>query len=345
MRASRLRHALAAGGVSLPRTGGIVLVGPDGLEDAVDLPRDRLTVVSPFRPVHDAFAAAGYAIRPDCSDLSEQAAAIVCLPRARDHARARIAEASGCLVPGAQVIVDGSRTDGIDGFARACRAEGIALSEPVAKAHGKVFALSADDVPAGWAAQPRSVGGGFVTMPGVFSADGPDPGSMLLAAALPAVLPARLVDLGAGWGYLSAAALTRQGPERIDLVEADHVTLDCARRNVHDPRAHFHWADARDFRPDRPAGGVICNPPFHQGRRADPELGLSFIAAAAGMLARDGILWLVANRHLPYRDALARLFREAAEVGGSNAFSVWQASGPLSQKPGAGVPQRRPSRP
>ena len=53
--------------------------------------------------------------------------------------------------------------------------------------------------------------GGFTTVPGVFSADAPDRGSVLLAAALPAKLPARVADLGAGWGYLSRAILARDG--------------------------------------------------------------------------------------------------------------------------------------
>jgi 16S rRNA (guanine1207-N2)-methyltransferase len=44
----------------------------------------------------------------------------------------------------------------------------------------------------------------MVTRPGVFSADGPDPASQALAAHLPEKLPTRMVDLGAGWGWLSA---------------------------------------------------------------------------------------------------------------------------------------------
>lgn len=150
-----------------------------------------------------------------------------------------------------------------------------------------------------WAAAPRTVEGGFVTRPGVFSAEGVDRGSALFAAALPAKLGPKVVDLGAGWGYLSRAVLAREGVKRLDLVEAEAEALDCARANVTDPRARFHWADATRFRPESLVETVVMNPPFHLGREADAGLGLAFIAAARGMMAPDGVLWLVANRHLP----------------------------------------------
>ena len=47
----------------------------------------------------------------------------------------------------------------------------------------------------------------------------------------------RIVDLGAGWGFLARAILARDGVRQLDLVEAEAAALDCARRNVTDPRA------------------------------------------------------------------------------------------------------------
>jgi 16S rRNA (guanine1207-N2)-methyltransferase len=71
------------------------------------------------------------------------------------------------------------------------------------------------------------------------------------------------------------------------------------------------------------------NPPFHQGRDADPGLGIAFIGAAARMLSPPGVLWLVANRHLPYDRALTALFRDIQDIGGDAAFRVIRASHPL----------------
>jgi 16S rRNA (guanine1207-N2)-methyltransferase len=153
-----------------------------------------------------------------------------------------------------------------------------------------------------------------------------------LAEALPAKLPSRVIDLGAGWGYLGRAILARDGVKALDLVEADAHALACARQNVTDPRARFHWADAMTFRPDHLADAVVMNPPFHLGRDADPALGIGFLQAARRMLAPSGTLWLVANRTLPYLQPLAALFREVEDIGGSAAFRLIRASGPVRMR-------------
>ncbi len=53
---------------------------------------------------------------------------------------------------------------------------------------------------------------------------------------LPAQLPARMADLGAGWGYLSRAVLDRPGVTSLDVIEAEALALDCAKANLPDPR-------------------------------------------------------------------------------------------------------------
>jgi 16S rRNA (guanine1207-N2)-methyltransferase len=47
------------------------------------------------------------------------------------------------------------------------------------------------------------------------------------------------------------------------------------------------------------------------------------------MLSPPGVLWLVANRHLPYDRVLTTLFREVQDIGGDAAFRVIRASHPI----------------
>lgn len=282
-------------------------------------------VIHGFRPDHDAHLAAGRTV--SVAPEGAYAAACVFLPRSREAGRDMIARAMEMLPPGAPVLVDGAKTDGVDGILRSARKHVGGVSEAVSKAHGKTFRLSAGPAPESFRAPERSAEG-MTTPAGGFSAGRVDPGSRLLAQALPARLPGHVVDLGAGWGWLGAQALAREGVERIDLVEAEHAALEAARANVADPRAAFHWADAARWAPEAPADMVIANPPFHAGRRPDPSLGIAFVRAAARILGPRGILMMVANRHLPYEAAIAEAFRDHAEIGGDAAYKIVRAERP-----------------
>ena len=326
MRSARLELALQSGALVLPATGAIAVIRPRIGDDLSLLPKERVTVVTGFRPDHDAFAQQGYTVSP--ATTGPYAAAIVCLPRAKADARGMLADAASVVTTGGPIVVDGQKTDGVDSILKDLRGL-VPVSEALAKAHGKIFSFTAGPELVAWRAEPKMLTDGFKTRPGVFSPDGPDRGSELLAAALPAKLPARVVDLGAGWGYLSRAILTRDGVISVDLVEAEDAALSCARFNVTDPRAVFHWADAAEFRPSQPVGAVVCNPPFHTSRNADPAIGVAFLTAAHRMLAPPGTLYLVANRHLPYDRTLVTLFRDVEEIGLDRAFKLTRAAFPI----------------
>lgn len=308
--------------------GRILLLGAEAGDDLSPFDPARTQVAQGFFPDHQAIAARGYeAVVTPAGDFD---GAVVFVPRSRALGRARIAAAVALLRPEAQLWIDGQKTDGIDAVLREIRTL-ASVDEVHSRAHGKIFKVIAPDagwVPEDWAERVTEVVPGMVTRPGVFSADGPDPGSQALVAALPDKLPTRIVELGCGWGWLGAQLLARRGVETLHLVEADAAALDCAKRNLSDERAQFHWADARDFRLPDPVNGVVMNPPFHDGRAGDPRLGIGFIQTAAALLTGAGRLWMVANRHLPYEEPLRAAFAEVEEIAGDSRFKVLTASGP-----------------
>ncbi|WP_374635180.1 class I SAM-dependent methyltransferase [Paracoccus sp. (in: a-proteobacteria)] len=310
-----------------PPEGRTLLIGADASTDLDMFDAARIAIVQENFADFQALKARGLDVATAVA--GEFDAAVVFLSRARAATRARIAAAVQHLRPGATLWIDGQKTDGIDAVMKELRA--LAPVEGVqSRAHGKIFGLTLPQpgwLPADWAARDHEVAPGMVTRPGVFSADGPDPASQALIAHLPEKLPTRMVDLGAGWGWLSAQMLQRPGLEVLHLVEADAVALDCARRNVTDPRAQFHWADALEFRLPEPVNGVVMNPPFHQGRAAAPKLGAGFIRTAAALLTGAGRLWMVANRHLPYEQVLRECFADVSELGGDNRFKILTATG------------------
>ncbi|MFQ6547590.1 class I SAM-dependent methyltransferase [Aestuariibius sp. 2305UL40-4] len=301
----------------------IVVFGARQNDDLSALPKEAVQIVQGMKPDHDAWKEHGYAVSPDIP--GEADIAIVLLPRAKALARDWIARAMA--ISREAVILDGQKEDGIDSLLRELRAWG-AVEDVLAKAHGKIARLSPGIALPNWRDPgPRRVAGSFYTSAGVFSADKIDRGSAMLASALPS-LAGRVVDLGAGWGYLSHHILLQPGVTALDLVEADHAALACARRNISDVRATFHWADAHRWTPEDAADAVVSNPPFHSGRKADLDLGRGFVRDAARMLSPRGAFHMVANRHLPYEAVLVEQFNEVAEIAGDPSFKVFTARRP-----------------
>ena len=326
----RLRLALDEEGLTLSEAGRIAVITPDADFDLSMLPRDRVEVVQGFYPHHIAFSDLGYTCTPTLGE--DYAACLICLPRSKQQARALIAQAEVATRNGL-ILIDGQKVSGIESVLRETRGR-VQILGTLSKAHGKLIWFKS---PGGrfqdWTQQEAAQNkDGFYTVPGIFSADAIDPASALLAASLPRKLGSEVADMGAGWGYLSSQVLTQDSVEKVHLIEAEQMALDCARRNIADQRVEFHWADATTWAPSQTLDSVVMNPPFHIGRRGEPALGQAFIAAAAAALGPLGHLWMVANRHLPYESVLNDLFVKVEEPSGTSKFKVLHAYRPVRRR-------------
>jgi 16S rRNA (guanine1207-N2)-methyltransferase len=208
------------------------------------------------------------------------------------------------------------------------QALGCAVEE-TARRHHRICSVTRPEQPVGLG-EAIEMGGprfdpalGLWTWPGVFSWDRADPGTAALISALPA-LSGEGADLGCGTGALSLAALAKPGVKRLSSVDRDRRAVDCARRNLDDPRAEVVWADARHL-PQEGLDFVIANPPFHSGGTEDRRLGQAFLQAAARMLRRSGMLYVVANRHLPYEAVLDESFASWRPLADAGGYKVLEA--------------------
>jgi len=320
----RLSHALETGQLD-PLDGQILVLRARVTQSLLDL--DDVVAQQSFRPEQQALKSAGIPLLQDA--YGQYPNALVNLTRSRDESLALIALAWNVLETGGLLLIDGSKTDGVDSVAKTLR-KFIPLDQVIPKSHGKLIVahkinVDLPDWQSAFELKPNA--DGFCTAAGMFSSDRIDEGSALLARHFPNRLKGDVVDLGAGWGWLSHAALSAcEKIDTIHLVEAEDTALAAARKNVTDPRADFHWADATAFSGKYDA--VISNPPFHADRKPDPALGLSFITAAARLLKPNGKLMLVANRMLPYEETLDKLFRRVERREQSNRFKVFEASKP-----------------
>ena len=311
----RLASAFEA---SLPHPDGpVVAVHPSIGFDMVGL-ADAL-IVQPFFPTNIAWQNQGFS----CDVVMPKrrfSLAIVCCTRSKLETSDLIAQAAAHADI---IVVDGQKIDGVDSHYKTLR-KSVPIQGTITKAHGRLFWFAGTDL-SGLRAVNESFEG-FITKPGVFSTGKVDPASILLADVLPEHLAGDVADLGAGWGYLSSRILSRDTVTKLDLIEADFFAMECAKKNVSDPRVNFYWTDAATWNGSYDA--VVMNPPFHISRDGDPELGRSFILAAKRCLKAKGSLWMVANRHLPYETALDQCFSKVVELPGNGRFKLFHASRP-----------------
>lgn len=210
----------------------------------------------------------------------------------------------------------------------------IPLEGHLSKHHGIVFWLRKTDEAAAYATSIKTwhagwpaIEGRFATAPGMFSHDRIDAGSRLLVECLPESAKGAAADFCAGWGYLSAELAERTaGIETIDLYEADYQSLEAAKANLANlpgaPQFGFFWHDLAGEKVERKYGLVVMNPPFHQGRAAEPGIGQAIIKAASAALKPGGQLLMVANRGLPYDQVLKAGFKDIRELRNEGGFRV-----------------------
>ncbi|WP_293481741.1 class I SAM-dependent methyltransferase [Phenylobacterium sp.] len=272
-------------------------------------------------------------LTPGSADLAGMAdgsidAAVVLAPGGTLERDAVLAQALRVLRPGGVLTALAPKDKGGSRLRKSLEAFGVTVAED-ARRHHRFCRVVRPQAVVGLeaaiaAGAPRIVPAlGFWSQPGVFSWDRLDPGSALLLQALPP-LAGEGADLGCGVGVLAARVLASPAVTRLTGVELDRRAVECARRNLDDPRVTLRWADARqagleglDF--------VVMNPPFHDGGAEDRDLGVAFVRAAAAMLRKGGTCWLVANRHLPYEAPLREAFASVdvrAEGGGYKVFEA-----------------------
>jgi 16S rRNA (guanine1207-N2)-methyltransferase len=292
----------------------------------------ELNLVQGFRPHFRTLEAAGKSVSP-LPEGTGYDGALILAGRHRGENEDWIADAMERVVPGGLILVAGSNDDGI-GSLRKRMAKLGGIEDSIPKYHGVAFwQRRPDDAAALIAAlrpKPTLVDGRFNTAPGMFSHDRIDAGSLLLAECLPGSAKGAAADFCAGWGYLSAMLAERTaGIETIDLYEADYRSLEAAKENLANlpgaPELGFFWLDLVGEAVERKYDLIVMNPPFHQGRAAEPGIGQAMIKAASGALKPGGQLLMVANRGLPYDQPLKAAFKDVRELRNEGGFRVFAA--------------------
>jgi 16S rRNA (guanine1207-N2)-methyltransferase len=247
--------------------------------------------------------------------------AVVHLQKGRAATEQAVVEAWGRLEPGGRLLLAGGNDLGVKSAVKRFSAAFGEDPEILAnRARARVAAWPRRDgqPPASPEVPPIEIETAnekfrLHSSPGVFSADGVDPGTALLLAHLEsAPPPERIFDPGCGIGILGLAALSRWPGASAVLADVDHRAVACARRNASalglESRCEIPWWDAVSERP--PCDGcdlVLVNPPFHSGVPVDLQPARAIFRAVEAVLSPGGRALVVANRTLPWERDLAKI--------------------------------------
>lgn len=142
----------------------------------------------------------------------------------------------------------------------------------------------------------------FYSKPGVFGWDKIDQGSQLLVDGLSTFLhsvktkPKRMLDLGCGYGYITAMAAQLNEFDEIVATDNNATALLAAEKTFAENgiNAKCMATDAGE-QITKPFDLILCNPPFHQGFSVDGGLTQKFLANTKRLLSKDGHAIYVVN--------------------------------------------------
>lgn len=183
----------------------------------------------------------------------------------------------------------------------------------------------------------------------VFSKDQIDIGGRFLADHLPLLTKQdnnfTVIDLGCGNGLLGLCYL-QQNKERIKELLADeassqqsafkmifadesNMAINSVKQNVEINAnelinvCNFSQDDCLSQQPDNSADLILCNPPFHQQNTITTHITEQMIKQSAAVLKSNGVMLLVANKHLPYHNMLKDIFGSFTVVSSNSKFVIY----------------------
>ncbi len=160
---------------------------------------------------------------------------------------------------------------------------------------------------------------------GVYAAGKIDPGTKFLIEQLnfEEFSAKSLLDIGCGYGLLSIKAALAGAT--VTAVDDDYLAIASTieNRNLHNVTIDAIHSDI-----DINLGNVsknfdviLMNPPFHLAKQVILDIPLAMMAAAHKHLSNDGIMYIVANKALPYETHLQK-WATVKQIAVNNAFKV-----------------------
>ena len=319
---SRIDFVIETNQLDIPESSRILIFNPGENMDLTPFNSNKISAVQTFYPTYKVLLDRALSVSPYLNKNCAPDICIIFCDKSKSTTLGFIYEAVSLLKLGGLILIDGLKKNGVDSIKKELENTFDTVFS-ISKYHGKLIWFTKNIGPESiekWAFKYRKLDDGSITFPGTFSSKNIDPGSLLLVNTMPE-LYGDIADFGSGWGYLSKQVLKSKSISKIDLIDANYNAVMASKRNIHDERARFFWNDVNTFT-GGPYDTVCTNPPFHISREANHKLGIFFIQKARSVLKKNGTLWLVANKDLPYEETMQNCFREIKNVVTKGGYKV-----------------------
>lgn len=294
---------------------------------------ETLSAAQPFQPHAEPLTTQGIEVNSAPEEISGPLSlALINLPKSRIESEYLIAHALQNLGPEGTLMAAADNRAGGNRIEKTFREFGIEQYHSVSKNKARVVwgtpsSINQVKCEAALKAGALQNLNGTWTQAGIFGWNKIDRGSFILSDVIEN-LTGKGADFGCGYGFLSLSAL-HQNPAITSLIcaEADARALKCAEKNLAEfaGKARFDWIDLSRETPYKNLDFILMNPPFHEGKKTAPTLGIAFIENAHKALRKGGTLHMVANSHLPYERPLESLFTKTQKIYEGEGFKVFSA--------------------
>lgn len=174
----------------------------------------------------------------------------------------------------------------------------------------------------------------LINYPNLFSAQKLDHGTrFLLENYAKLTLPKEInnmIDVGSANGILGLKLLAYAPDSQLWLTDITYSAYESAKatitqNNFNPDQIHLVLDNSVDaFQPDF-ADLIIINPPFHDNHKVSINTALSIFSDCHKVLKKDGMIVVVANKHLGYHKHLTQIFGNATIIAENSKFVIISA--------------------
>ncbi len=161
--------------------------------------------------------------------------------------------------------------------------------------------------------------------PGVFSSEQIDYATQFLLENIEAPeTPIKILDLACGNGIIGRFLQEKNQESTYYFMDDSFLAIASAKMNINHSNSHFIHAFDLNYFENNSLDRIITNPPFHFGHEIDINIPLELFKQSYEKLKPNGILTIVANKHLNYKSHLEKYFQTVLSIKENEKFVIYE---------------------